>query len=234
MKERPITFSAPMVRAILATQKTQTRRTLNPQPELAIMDAESTSALRAAQDVGLVPSADMPRWRWRGTFCMPWPNSIRHASPYGVPGDRLWVRETWSIDPHPGECRGDNPRTPDGGEVMYRATDGWDGPWRSSRYMPRWASRLTLEVTSVRAERLQTISESDALAEAVDPFECPSGPATPCASSAFAELWDSINSKRAPWASNPWVWAITFRRLAAWETTEMVRSSSEQEQQHGS
>jgi hypothetical protein len=237
-RERPILFSSEMVRAILAGTKTQTRRVLSPQPELAVMDAESSRALRAAADLGLVPSDEKPRWRWRGTFNIPWPSCAGHLSPYGVPGEQLWVRETWGGDDCSGFAyRADHPdwkRFQGDGEQP-------DSPWRPSIYMPRRASRLLLEITSVRAERLHDISEEDAIAEGVvihvDATDCPPGMVRPLhqltrspmlhagikASAenayrwAYACLWESINGKRAPWASNPWVWAVSFQRV---ETTQ--------------
>ena len=131
---------------------------------------------------------------------------------------RLWVREAWSIDPHPGQNYSGGLRSPDGGEVMYRATDGWHGPWRPSIHMPRWASRITLEITSVRVERLQAISEADAVAEGVTAVS--SGGVTlftttgvncfQTAKDAYAALWESINGPDS-WGANPWVWRISFK-----------------------
>ena len=132
--------------------------------------------------------------------------------PYGKPGDRLWVRETWhdaSSSLH--SC------------ALYRA-DGidlhWD-KWTPSIHMPRWASRITLEITSVRVERLQDISEADALAEGIPSIDTPGAwtlpiPANPNLPAiylgAFCKLWESINGPGS-WAANPWVWAIEFRRV---------------------
>ena len=170
---------------------------------------------------------------------------------YGSPGDRLWVRETWQLfDPHPdgdGDALGADrikhgQRAPWDGVVNERAIE-WvaayradgdvahktHGPalWRPSIHMPRWASRLTLDVTAVRVERLQAISEADAIAEGVRELplqECHPGawwtadPSTGAALhardpvAAFRKLWDSINGDRASWASNPWVWVVEFTR----------------------
>lgn len=167
MKERPILFSGPMVKAILAGNKTQTRR--------VIQCPERFSNIR---DCGF-------------------------ASPYGVPGDRLWVRETWRADDFMPE------------ETIYR-TDGPAEaadcvPWRPSIFMPRRRSRITLEVTDVRVERLQEISGGDIAAE-TGWLTCHRGPSCRCMQEMFSPVWDRINSKRAPWALNPWVWAITFKR----------------------
>lgn len=203
MKERPVLFSGPMVRAILEGRKTQTRRVMKPQP------------------VGETPFFD--RWA-RGDW-------DSRPFPYGRPGDHLWVRETWaSVYDCP-----ELPCCEDGSgkhrRTIYRATEpheidnfacsfscSHDEPgcasWRPSIHMPRWASRLTLEVTGVRVERLQDISEEDARAEglALEGLILP-GHAAGC----FSRLWDSINAKRASWASNPWVWVVSFRRVEARE-----------------
>jgi hypothetical protein len=119
--------------------------------------------------------------------------------PFGQPGNsRLWVRETWLKTT--------------GGTIWYRA-DGHDiakGHWRPSIFMPRWACRLVLELTAVRVERVQDITVPDALAEGIQ-HSTMNAPAVE-----FRWLWDSINAKRGySWASNPWVWVLTFRRLEA-------------------
>ena len=133
------------------------------------------------------------------------------------PGDRIWVRETW-CEPEPGV----EPRV-----VLYRAdmTDEQlveerelkrsgvksDAPWIPSIFMQRWASRITLEITEVRVQRLQEISEEDARAEGVQPLQMDAGSYCP----RFEGLWNGINGERpgCAWADNPWVWAFTFRRL---------------------
>lgn len=203
MKERPILFSAPMVRAILDGAKTQTRRVVK---------------------LGAPPRGCRP-WRLQGNDNIRFPVFVADADapgdfgaagsikcPYGVPGDRLWVRETWYGD------------TLDG--VVYRADiDQLDeGQWRPSIFMPRWASRITLEITDVRVQRLQDISEEDARAEGCtgrDPEPADEGgtiyawkgrSAAPDARAHFAALWDSINGDGA-WAANPWVWALTFKKV---------------------
>ncbi len=167
MTARPILFSGPMVRALLAGAKTQTRR---------VVTAKNVS-------FGHIPC------------------------PYGAPGDRLWVRETFRIE---GGARPEH--GPNG--VHFRADEDEPGiGWRPSIFMPRWASRLTLEVTEVRVERLGALTYDDAQAEGVDFF-----PLAPGCSlvQRFALGWDAINGKRGfPWASNPWVWVVAFRRVAA-------------------
>ncbi len=138
--------------------------------------------------------------------------------PY-CPGDRLWVRETWS-------CGKVFDRTPPGQiptverdiPVWYAAEDGEEsinrGRWRHSIHMPRWASRITLEVTGVRVERLQDISEADACAEGIMRASGVCGQTVrPGPRDHFADLWDRINNDRASWASNPWVWVVEFRRV---------------------
>jgi hypothetical protein len=135
--------------------------------------------------------------------------------PYGVPGDRLWVRETWAPQPEREEAWKLPEHEGGGGsadDVCYRADERPNdhqlgglthgvARWRPSIYMPRFASRITLEVTDVRADRLQDITEEDAKAEGVE------------RQSTFRELWDGINGKRAPWSSNPFVWVVGFRRV---------------------
>jgi hypothetical protein len=183
VRERPLIFSAPMVRAILAGRKTQTRRVVKPQPVKT-----------------------RGGWEWRdGDVVWRWPGGV-HTCPYGRPGDRLWVKEVWTL-PDPTD-----PRT-----VCYRASDDpvtTGVPWRSPLFMPRAASRITLEVTAVRVERVQDISTCDVRAEGIDVSDGldPTRDAERIKwVGRFARTWDAINGKRAPWASNPWVWAITFR-----------------------
>ena len=118
--------------------------------------------------------------------------------PYGKPGDRLWVRETWA-----------DVNTSEGPAICYRADGDVQIIWRSSIYMPRWASRITLKILDIRVERLQDISEKDAIAEGIQPSDY----AKPKA--AFMRLWDSINAKKPgkSWKDNPWVWVIEFSRV---------------------
>lgn len=199
MRERPILFSGPMVRAILEGRKTQTRRVMTPQPD------DSTPGYWAWSPRKGVSSGKVGAYVW---------------GPYGVSGDRLWVRETYRLRADQDHKKpiedwwksgaswyeADGPCTPSG-------CGGGAGKLRPSIHMPRWASRLTLEVTGVRVEQLNKISEDDAKAEGVDPYEWPGGPANPHAVGAFRELWDRINGKRHPWSSNPWVWVVEFKRI---------------------
>ncbi len=188
MKERPILFSAPMVRAILDGRKTVTRRLVKPNPHKVD---------------GGVPFTDAPAWAHAE------PGSAVMRCPYGVRGDRLYVRETWSA-PHAYDHL--PPRLiPKDARIHYAATEDRGGLlWRPSIHMPRWASRITLEVTGVRVERLQDISEADALAEGVSAILYEMRRATPRCD--FQALWQSINGPDS-WAANPLVWVIEFKRI---------------------
>ena len=220
MKERPILFSAPMVRAILDGRKTVTRRIVKPTPEWV----DPSGVLSYCGRVGL-----------------------QHAlSPHGRRGDRLWVREAFrfldSFD-------GDSPKTvgdrcliagyPKPWAPTHYEADGWRDNWmnvgtsqgsviagklRPGIHMPRWACRITLEIVSVRVERLQDISYEDALAEGVLDFrqliepECQQGETADeyarrlCwPQRSYRQLWESINGEGS-WEKNPWVWVIEFRR----------------------
>ena len=208
MKERPILFSALMVRAILEGRKTQTRRVVKPQPEHGIefcpwsKNGLAHTAANGSCTCNIGKRAPVNR--------------------YGFPGDRLWVRETWRYadwteDGEPwieyaagGRCL----RKPSE-EWVDRVEGEWadlssptrrgpacDGVWRSPMLMPRWASRITLEVVGVRVDRLQQISEQDAKAEGVEGV------------AEYAALWDSINGGGS-WAENPWVWVVEFRAVPA-------------------
>lgn len=222
-RERPIIFSAPMVQAIEAGRKTQTRRVVKGPLEF----------LGAGGKAG--PDWDDPScWGWADEYgdfhtlapdgqssCDP---GCTIACPYGAPGDRLWVRETWALvcaDEDGIDDWVDRGPIPDalpwpGWQVWYRAGHSWayDHPddrgfrWRPSIHMPRWASRITLEITSVRVERLQEIGPLAAEAEGF-----PLGADSVDPVFAFRALWDQINGKTFPWDSNPWVWAIEFCRL---------------------
>ena len=206
VKERPILFSGPMVRAILEGRKTQTRRPIKPQPPSWLTEGREPWNIH-----GNVWGFALAMGRARACQME---NTI--ACPFGVPGDRLWVRETWSpsletyVDGFPNEGLGR--------PVYYRSTDPrhepFDGRWRPSIHMPRWASRLTLEVTEVRVERLQDISEDDAEAEGItyeQAFEF-NDDGSPDYKLAFGWLWDSIYAKGGQgWDKSPWAWAVTFK-----------------------
>lgn len=193
MRELPILFSAPMVRALLAGTKTQTRRIVKAR-DLEWMDVHQ--GLREPDNA--------------------------ERCPYGQPGgDRLYVRETWAA-PHAYDHL--PPRLiPQDARIHYAATEDRGGLlWRPSIHMPRWASRITLEVTGVLVERLQEISYEDARAEGVE-FWRNDGTLTelpPCSAHRyeFEDLWTSINGADS-WNANPWVWVVSFRRLDAKEGT---------------
>lgn len=256
MKERPILFSGPMVNAILEGRKTQTRRVVKPHRDGVITGAAAKP----------------------GTAIEAWGGGQRHNAsrmavvgcPYGVPGDRLWVREKWRdcnyggapglIYAADGDIRDlmleseylceDRSMNYDHPHIAKYQWDVWytdvgcgefGHGWKPSIHMPRWASRITLEIKSVRVERLQDISEDDAKAEGI---ECVGGP-TSCEPwkdygktgslgrrwsspvSSFRSLWDSINGKPhiqrddegreigrtdLSWNANPWVWVVEFER----------------------
>lgn len=224
MKERPIIFRGDMVRAILDGRKTQTRRVVK---------------VREHPQAERVQHFEGERWDWLRY------DGLKLATfrcPYGQPGDRLWVRETFSMQ----HCVGwESPPFNDGRPVKwrdlsdiegftpvwvqphYRATDpapdlcceregcrqcetmGYGPHWKPSIHMPRWASRITLEITDVRVERLQDISEDDARAEG-----CRGNATTACGCEGLIEdyccLWESINGPGS-WDANPWVWVIEFQ-----------------------
>jgi hypothetical protein len=214
LKELPILFSGDMVRALLDDRKTQTRRVVKPQPP-----AE-------AKDVFTFHHPD-PRthfYGFDGEALMDW----AQPCPYGEVGDRLYVRETWQHSNHPlgpydEDCLVfyradylDDPLGPD----LERSADGMRRQWRPSIHMPRTASRITLEVTGARVERLQDVSEADAIAEGVTIADrhmngyC-AGAHWPPSIRAYAELWDSLNGQRGyGWDVNPSVWVVEFKRIS--------------------
>lgn len=213
MADRPILFSAPMVCALLEGRKTQTRRLLTPLRTAPSLPDDASSWTLHLNAEGF---ACLSREDGHGVAGFPLPRC-----PYGAPGDRLWVREAWARRLDEDHLRADQL---EGQWAWYWADPqtcntgcaGAAGKRRPSIFMPRWASRVTLEVTGVRVERLQDITADDVTAEGLDEEDiCCDGEcgATPCslAVPAFARLWDSINGKRAPWASNPWVWVVEFR-----------------------
>lgn len=201
--ERPILMSSPMVRAILDGRKSQTRRLVNPQPERAPMPCHYVRS-------GWAQSSAPNEYGAVGCMC-----SASVIQRYCDVGDVLWVRETWA------DLRGMGFDAPFAyrADSLRRGTDqeDCDGKrcrldfgvnWKPSIFMVREASRLSLLVTDVRVQRLQEISADDACAEGIDDHD-------DAPERIYERLWDTINAKRAPWASNPWVWAITFERIAA-------------------
>jgi hypothetical protein len=235
--ERPILFKGRLVRAILAGRKTQTRRLVAARDidrmETMPDDENRVSCLHARACGGFCDYAcGAVFFDERGHLAEQQTGTAPPWSPYGVPGDRLWVRETWCLADAESEPEAWRPRRADGRFAYYCATDTnvesdeerRDGsqrsPWKPSIHMPRWASRLLLEVTEVRVQRLQAITEEDAKAEGAGERIAPGGdlagafdhvPGPVGYRNHFRDLWDSINAERAPWASNPWVWAVTFK-----------------------
>jgi hypothetical protein len=212
-----------MVRALLDGRKTQTRRIVKPQPPAEAVDA------------GVIMSGSPAA---NGVWCWLDSRDLLDASqvgddfrcPYGVPGDRLWVKETWGLNDYRYEREPipkARPADLDEGGLTFRATE-WDTEvrnelrWRPSIHMPRWASRLTLAITDVRVERLHDISEGDAWAEGISIQAPPDKDGgrhfgvdgmkidEKTAARAFGSLWSGINGPDN-WDANPWVWAVTFQ-----------------------
>jgi hypothetical protein len=202
MKEKPILFSGPMVRSILEGKKTQTRRIIK--TKIPIMDGwkfHTCVSSTCKEDEGKHRFCD-------NSVCMEiGKNTTEYFKSKYYQGDRLWIRETFSIYRHP-----TNP------VVHYRADCGEDDKtlkWKPSIFMPRWASRINLEVTWVRVERLQDISEEDAKAEGVierhDVFhEYYKSQVDNVYRRGYAVLWESINGAES-WKQNPWVWVVEFK-----------------------
>ena len=253
-KEYPILFTGPMVRAILEGRKTQTRRIVKIHAGNRVI---RNGYYIEMHDIGLM---------WKPVGGQPWEPFPKDRTgeycPYGKVGDRLWVRETWRPDVNENDISGYLYKADDCFieiENSEKAADQWlylrkpeeqwpvmkPPVWRPSIHMPRVASRLLLEVVNVRVERLQDISEEDAIAEGVEPycgadyqkcFSCSHRkkcqfdglyrdytteedgfPAN--AKNSFKSLWDSINRDRGHrWDTNPWVWVVEFKRVEANET----------------
>lgn len=221
MKERGMIFNAEMVRALLDGRKTQTRRIMAPQP---------------ADDIERCIFPNPEAIGWKSSLRHKHGSTTAHFCHYGKPGDRIWVRETFQgplfdydlmdsycKDPTPFEkpefCvyKADGVPAPE----FYDADDELHCCWRPSIHMPRWASRILLEITDVRVERLNAISEEDARAEGIidggclncgEPEPCGCANPEPDATDAFAYLWQSIYGQES-WNANPWVWVISFERI---------------------
>lgn len=206
--ERGMIFNAEMVRALLSGRKTQTRRIIKPQPEATLSGSLSGKWLSRPLNGLLLPKIE----------------DIAIHCPFGVVGDRIWVRETFQgpmfdydlmdsycKDPTPFEkpefCvyKADGVPAPE----FYDADDELHCCWRPSIHMPRWASRILLEITNVRVERLKSISDGDAIREGCSTADMKSGD---CVADVFARLWASIYGDES-WNSNPWVWVIEFKRI---------------------
>ncbi|ECO3893915.1 hypothetical protein FX632_16760 [Salmonella enterica subsp. enterica] len=201
MSERGMIFNAEMVNAILSGRKTQTRRPIK---------------WKQTRFTEIAERDDGSLWPWaedceRG-------GDIWFACPYGEIGDHIWVRETFRV----------HSRATDVATLVYRASvrNSWTEQthrvpvavcnkpatpekWTPSIHMPRWASRITLEITDVRVERLNSISDSDASKEGCCIADMESGD---CLSDVFARLWTSIYGDDS-WQANPWVWVIEFKRV---------------------
>ena len=219
MTDKPIIFQGHSVLALLSGEKTQTRRVIKPQPieDIAPEDCTGYTYFDGTRDKDGV---HITKWT---KYC---------------PGMRLWVKETWGVFDH---CNYDGTNMGHEFAICYKA-DGDDGEaywkdsglhniielvaderWRNPMFMPRWASRITLEITDVRIQRLHDISEEDAMAEGVlewrdgrlagyesdNPMHCG------CIASpieCYAAMWEQINGKKYPWESNPWVYALSFSK----------------------
>lgn len=211
MTEHPIIFSGPMVRAILEGRKTQTRRVIKPQPTEWVNDE--------CHYVNPVPC--VRNKRFSGLLdCIP--------CPYGIPGEKLWVRESWAFKDKAGELIVPVYRA-DGEEVEDGDGSRFIPRWIPSIHMTRKASRIDLEITRVRVERLHDISDEDAKAEGSealrwgDLHQMPMSlamsyggilPGNPKYRFGFYNLWESINAKSCySWDADPWVWVIEFKRI---------------------
>ncbi|WP_458020065.1 hypothetical protein [Klebsiella pneumoniae] len=217
MKERGMIFNSEMVRALLDGRKTQTRRPIK---------------WKQTRFTEIGEREDGSKWPWSEDAehaCDFW-----HPCPFGAVGDRIWVRETWSSDfanYYPNDrvwYAADNNRrldieVVDGVRGIYSPECDVHVPfrWQPSIHMPRWASRILLEITNVRVERLNAISEEDARAEGIidggclncgEPEPCGCANPEPDATDAFAYLWQSIYGQEN-WNANPWVWVISFERI---------------------
>ena len=229
MKERPAIFSGPMPCAVLEGRKLQTRRIIK----------NATGAFWDHAGYEPVIAACRLRWSWKATGELS-EHGPSPLCPYGWPGDKIWVREAcwaWGTWRRNGQTETGRqrwrfhaddrvaPLFEKPTEDLARREGGPGWAYRHARFMPRRASRIILRVTSVRVERLQTITDEDAIAEGcsgkdIEPigeggtiyaWKGRSGAASPRAH--FAVLWEKINGKRAPWSNNPWVWVIGFERV---------------------
>lgn len=235
--EKPILFKDDMIRAILEGRKCQTRRIMKPQPK------KNEHGWTQWRHQGVVISEQNVIHQ---PFEKQFPvvlqtDGLAYLCPYGKPGSRLWVRETWSdvnLQGAPGIAyRADDDIRDLMDEPGFHDKDGafnyddervkpyhfavWsedllsgaEGRWRPSIHMPRWASRITLEITDVRVERLQDISEEDACAEGADQAEHLDAPEGSYSfTEGFRRLWKSIYGPGS-WDANPWVWVVEFKRV---------------------
>ncbi len=205
MKSRPIIFSAESVRAILEGRKTQTRRVIKPQP---FIDDHGNFCSPLTANELKQKKRGTHNWG-QGIDGKPWLKEFVKKCPFGVPGDRLWVREKYQkwnavfanvfVD------------------YLYAAEmpDEYvrENDWSNSMFMPKAASRITLEIVNVKVQRLQGISESDAEKEGCEVAEIPCTNQTLHSRIAtFIDTWNKLNAERGfSWSSNPWVWVVEFR-----------------------
>jgi hypothetical protein len=203
MTERPILFSGPMVRAILDGRKTMTRRVVKPQPDNRTTTLAGTCTITK-------------QGHWYKSWYGPVETIDDYLCPYCV-GDTLWVRETWrtiegTYVPGIQYREGLEGRYPEY-EYLEQMPRDWNNTskWRPSIFMPRLASRISLEVTAVRCERVQDITDDDAIAEGAMREEYQTYDGEPVEK--FRETWEHLNSKRGyGWDVNPWVWVVSFKR----------------------
>jgi len=208
MKERPIIFSSEMIRAILDNKKTQTRRPIKPQPDpFAIYAILNEDPLSKKPHLWISGYGDGNIWE--NPEFDPW-----FSCPYAQ-GDILWVKETCAIS-RVGDVDGAPLCEP---IVLYKADgypDGWESGYiqRSPIFMPKWASRIKLEITDIRVERIQDVSGQDVLCEGINSHVHPTTDYFKYAQhEAFARVWNSLWAKKGfGWNRNPWVWVIEFRR----------------------
>jgi hypothetical protein len=211
VKERSILFKGEMVRAIREGRKTQTRRIVNPQPP-------ETCPVFAGYTMDSTHTPDVGKFVWADSNSVLIKTTHRVACPHGQAGDRLWVREKFAP-------------MKDGGAIYAADHEGWDvdWKWKPSIHMPRWASRINLDVTGVRVEKLQDISEADAVAEGIELISGAMNPRdyTGCWKDytgkqaywnspidSYHSLWESINGPGS-WGLNSWVWVVGFKKVDA-------------------
>ncbi|MBZ6546868.1 hypothetical protein FMJ40_06100 [Klebsiella variicola] len=202
MKERGMIFNGEMVRALLDGRKTQTRRIIK---DCTVGRDQISKFIQIEK-------------KFIGCYPEDVPELIRECCPYGIPGDRIWVREAFRV----------HSRATDVATLVYKASErnSWTEQthrvpvavcnkpatpekWTPSLHMPRWASRILLEITDVRVERLKSISDGDAIREGCSTADMKSGD---CVADVFARLWASIYGSDS-WNANPWVWVIEFKRV---------------------
>lgn len=234
MKEHPILFNTEMVKALLDGRKTQTRRVIKPQPDTS--DMKTYTALTGRTYDDRCATANHIDGKWY--LCIPGMSLEVGRCPYGQVGDRLWVREMWGVGTRP--CPVDG--WYDGIEYkadefyideiedlpLYKVEvpediclDDYSGKWRPSIHMFRWASRINLEITDIRIERVQDITQEDAKAEGMtnddDPhwrpsYSDPDSGGNPSYKNTFCCVWNSIYEN---WSVNPWVWVVEFKIVEA-------------------